>query len=412
MKKENKRTIQNTVMLYLMTIAKLIFPLLTLPYLTRILSKDCYGVVSYVKSCMVYMQLLIDFGFILSSVKDIVKCFSNSDEIGLIAGHTFVAKLILVFFAFLFTVIMCVTIPILRSNFLFAILSFIPVALSALLADFLFRGIEKMHIITIVFVVMKGISTLLTFILVKGDNTVIWIPILDILSSFVAIIITWIFIIKLKIKIRCNSIKRCFKMLKESFSYFISNMATTAFGALNTLLIGIFIPDLAQIAFWSVCMQIVNAIQSLYAPINNGIYPQMVRSKNLKIIHKVMMIFMPIVIIGSAICFIFAKFILQIVGGAGYVDAYKVFRYLVPLLVLSFPSMLYGWPTLGAIGKVKQTSATTIITAVLQILGLVGLILFNQFTLINIAILRCTTELVMMCLRVGLTYKNKKEFVR
>ena len=48
--------INNTIMLYLMTIAKIIFPLITLPYLTRILSVDSYGVVSFVKSYMVYIQ--------------------------------------------------------------------------------------------------------------------------------------------------------------------------------------------------------------------------------------------------------------------------------------------------------------------------------------------------------------------
>ena len=55
-------------MLYIMNIAKLVFPLITLPYLTRVLSVDCYGVVSYVKATMVYAQLVVDFGFMLSAV--------------------------------------------------------------------------------------------------------------------------------------------------------------------------------------------------------------------------------------------------------------------------------------------------------------------------------------------------------
>ena len=89
------KVVSNTIMLYLMTFAKLIFPLLTLPYLTRVLSEESYAVVSYVKSCMVYMQMIIDFGFILSSVKDIVKANENKEEIGSIVGHTFLAKLFL-----------------------------------------------------------------------------------------------------------------------------------------------------------------------------------------------------------------------------------------------------------------------------------------------------------------------------
>ena len=68
---KNKLVI-NTAMLYLMNIAKLIFPFVTLPYLTRVLSVDGYAMVSYVKSVMQYMQLTVDFGFMLSATTAIV----------------------------------------------------------------------------------------------------------------------------------------------------------------------------------------------------------------------------------------------------------------------------------------------------------------------------------------------------
>mgnify|MGYP003301046819 CR=1 FL=1 len=67
-------------------------------------------------------------------------------------------------------------------------------------------------------------------------------------------------------------------------------MATTAFSALNTLLIGIFIKDLAIIAYWSVSLQLVNSVQNMYDPINKGIYPQMIKNKNLKFIGKVLLL--------------------------------------------------------------------------------------------------------------------------
>ena len=121
-----------------------------------------------------------------------------------------------------------------------------------------------MHYISIVFVSMKTFSTILTFVFVRGDADIMWIPILDMLSSVVAILITLFFIFfKLKLKIKIVSISLSFKMLKESSFYFISNMATTAFGALNTLLIGIFIYDKAEIAYWSVCCEYFTEVSSI-----------------------------------------------------------------------------------------------------------------------------------------------------
>ena len=72
----------NVSMLYIMNIAKLVFPLITLPYLTRVLSVDCYGVVSYVKATMVYAQLVVDFGFMLSGVKAITEAREDRELVG------------------------------------------------------------------------------------------------------------------------------------------------------------------------------------------------------------------------------------------------------------------------------------------------------------------------------------------
>lgn len=408
-----KTTLFNTAMLYILTIAKIVFPLITLPYLTRILSKDCYGVVSYVKSYIVYAQLIVDFGFILSSVKDIVKCNGDKDKIGIVAGQTFLAKILLAFVAFIITIVCCFTIPILKEYFLFTILSYLVVFLSCFLADFLFRGIEKMHYISIVFVVMKTISTALTFVFVKNDGDILWIPILDIISSFVAIAVTLFLVaVKIRLKIRIVSFITSIIMIKDSFFYFISNMATTAFGALNTLLIGIFILDKAEIAYWSLCSTVVAAIQSLYTPITNGVYPYMIKHKNLGYIHKVLLVTMPILTIGAVVGFFTSKVILNILGGEKYVEAYVLLRCLIPLIYISFPSMLYGWPTLGAIGKVKQTSITTIVASIAQIIGLFLLILSNHFTLIAIAWLRFAVELLLFGQRFFLTYKYKGLFLK
>lgn len=406
---KNNNMINNTIMLYLMTVAKIIFPLITLPYLTRILSVDSYGVVSFVKSYMVYIQLVVDFGFSLSSVKDIVEANNDKKRIGIITGQTILAKLILSAISLVATLILCPFIPLLGNNLLYTLLSFFVIFLSSFLMDFLFQGIEKMHVMTISFVIMKLISTSLTLVLVKSDLDILWIPMLDIISSIIAIIFTLREVHKYKISIKIKTLKKSIELIKESSVYFISNFATTAFGALNTLLIGIAM-DSTQVAYWSVALQLIAAVNTMYSPIVNGIYPQMVREKSLLLIKKILYIFMPIVFVGCTVFFISAKFIVLIVSGEEYLYSVTVLRYLIPILLISFPVMVTGWPTLGAIGKAKETTITTTVTAVAQVLGLIVLMLINKFTLINVAILRCLTELLMLILRVRYCYIFSNEF--
>ena len=169
--------------------------------------------------------------------------------------------------------------------------------------------------------------------------------------------------------------------------------------------------DLKQVAYWSLCLNIISAIQGLYAPIISSIYPHMIHEKKLDFIHKVLSIFMPIVVVGCIFSFIVAKSALVILGGEQYVNAYVLFRWMIPILFFSFPAQIYGWPTLGAIGKAKETTASTIIAAVTQVIGLLILGLTNHFTVINLAILRFSTEALMMCVRMIFTYKNKSAFI-
>lgn len=394
-----------------MSFVKLILPLLTMPYLTRVLSEEAYGLMSYVRSYMTYMQLFVDFGFILSSVKDIVKANDDKKEIGTIAGNTIVAKAILTLGAAVAMFAICISMETLRINWLYVLLSFISVATTIFLLDFLFRGIERMHYITIIFLITKSISVVLTFLLVKDDSTMMWIPVLEIIAHIVSSILSLCFLKKLEIRIRFSKMKDCFRMIKDSFTYFLSSVATTAFSALNTLIIGIYITDMAVVAHWSLCISMVSAIQGLYGPICNGVYPHMIKERSLRFIHKVMAIMMPVVIAGCIFSFVIAKEALWIVGGEKYISATPVFRCMIPILLFSFPAQLYGWPTLGAIGKVRENTATTIISAVIQIVGLGVLLVINNFNLITLALLRSTTEAILMALRMAVVYRNRKTFV-
>lgn len=404
------KVVGNTIMLYLMSVAKLIFPLLTLPYLTRVLSTDTYGFVSYVKSCMTYIQLIIDFGFILSSVKDIVNANGNKEKIGQIIGKTYISKAILVLVSAVVLIVMCLTINVLQLNLIFVLLSFVSVATTLFLADFFFRGIEKMQYITIAFLISKGFSVLFTFVFVRGDESVLWIPVLDIISNMISSVISMAIIKKMGISIRLAKLRECFEMIKDSFVYFLSSIATTAFSALNTILIGLYLSDLTQIAYWSLCLNIISAIQGLYSPICNSVYPHMIKEKSLRFIHKTLLLIMPVVACGCILCFVLAKTALFIVGGEEYVEAYSLFRWMIPILFFSFPAQLYGWPTLGAIGKTKETTTSTVVAAAAQIIGLIALGTTNQFTVVNLAILRFSTEALMMGVRMAMTYSNKKFF--
>ena len=267
-----------------------------------------------------------------------------------------------------------------------------------------------MHVITIRFIVMKVISTILTFFLIKNNSNMLLIPILDILSSFVAIILVFYEIKKMNIKMKFTKFKSAINSIKDSFVYFLSNVASTSFNALGTIIIGIYIST-TEVAYWGLCMQIIGTVQACYSPISDGIYPEMIKSKNINLINKVIKIFLPIVVVGCMLAYLLAVPGFRILGGEKYLEAVPVFRMLIPALFFGFLAIIYGWPTLGAIGKTKQTTLSTVISIIVYIISLIFLIITNTFTLINVAIARVITEVVLLGTRYYFFRKYKELFV-
>lgn len=397
--KAQGRIVKNTIYLYILTIAKMIFPMMTLPYLTRVFSTDMYGMVSFVKSCVSYVQIVIDFGFIWSATKEITEASTKDKSyIDRIIGDTIYAKAVLGLCSGSVLFLMSGFVPLLRENMLFSILYFVAVIISIFIPDFFFRGLERMELASMPYTIAKGISTALTLVLVHNDSTAILIPILEIISTLCAVAISMYYVKKLGYTVKVTNLRACITKICGSAIYFMSSFATTAFGALNILLVGIFM-NVSDVAYWSVCNTIVVAIQSLYNPLLNSLYPHMIKKKSRKTIRTALTYFMPIITLGCVVVLIWSEPIITVVCGSEYKEAAKLFRYLTPVLFISFPSQLYGWPALGALGKAKEISKSTIIAAIVQVIGLFILIMLGKFTFVNLAFVRFISELSMFAVR-------------
>ena len=410
MKVDRISFIKNTSSLYILNIVKLLFPLLTLPYLTRVLSLDAYGMVTYVKALIAYVQLVIDFGFMLSATKNIVNACANPSKIGRIVGDTLAEKIFLSIISILIYSILMWQIPIMRENILFSVLYLLATVTNIFIFDFLFRGIEKMHAVAIPYVVSKTIITILTFIVVKDDSSILWIPILEGVGNLVAAVVSYGFLHHYGIKLSFSDLPVWVKDLKESSIYFLSNFATTIFGVFTTVISGFYLQS-QEIAFWGIALQLLSAAKSLYNPIANSLYPHMIRTKDIQSVKKINRIMLVLIIFGVLIVLFFSNQILSIIGGEKYTISADFLKYLLPAFA-SFYSMIYGWPVLGAIDKVKETTMTTILASIIQILGLGIFILSDNFSLVTLAICSSMSEVVLWISRYLIYFKNRSLFVR
>lgn len=397
--KSHKSFYKNTAWQYGLQIVKYLFPLITLPYLTRVLEPEGYAFYAYVVSFMSFAQVFVDFGFNLSGTKKIAQANSVAEE-NRIVGAVEQARLVLCVIAGIAVMIIASMLPITRGNLLYVFLAFFAVCGKGLVPDFLFQGHEHMGPITTRFLVSKSISTVLTFVLVHSMADILWVPVLDILSNGIAL--AWSFAAARRqfgTGIDFVPMRLALAELKTSGLYCFSNMSAQVFSGFTTLLIGVVVTDPAQISYWSLSMTAISAVQSLYSPIVNSLYPHMVNTGDYKFVRRLSLIALPAVLVGTVAFAFLSNFIILVLGGEQYLAGSWVLVWVSPLLVFSFFGMLFGWPVLGAVGKVAEVTRATVISALFCILALLGVSFAGVATLKVICVIRCITEALLLGIR-------------
>lgn len=386
-------------------------PLITLPYLTRVLSLDTYGIISYAKTYSTYIQLLIDYGFLFSATKAIVLARGSHDAINRIVSNTVLEKGVLALVAGLITVLCCAKIPMLALCPSVVWLYYLSCICSILTLDFLFRGSERMELVAIPFVLAKTAVVLLTIVFVRDDGGMLLLPLFDIVGNLVSGVFSLYFAgHQFGVNVAFGEVKSWLRDIKESGIYFFSNFATTFLGAFTTIVAGFFLPA-SDIALWSVCMLVVSAAKAMYTPISNGIFPNVVITKSLKIVNKAAEFGSIPLFLGCAVIAVFGNGIMSIIGGDDYGAAGEYLKYLIPVLVFSYYSMLYGWPALGAIEKNKEVTISTIAAALLQVFLIIALVWRGHCSLFGLAMCCCASEALLLMLRACFVVKYRNLFL-
>lgn len=404
-----KNLVKNTFWLYIMQICGYVFPLFTFPYLTRILTSENYGIIVFSNAIMTYFQMFLEFGFILSATNECSLVRDDKSKLSKILYSTILAKVFLVIIGWIILFFCCTFIPKLKDYKFFYFLSYIGVSLTIFLPDFLFLGIEKMEVLTCRVILSKFVYTFFIFLLVHNKNDYIKVPVATIIGNIFAIILTWYEIIKkLSLKPVKFFVKDIFLQLKKSSVFFLSRCAVSMYTSLNTVLLGFNFSSKA-ISQYGSANTLISSGRSLLSPISDSIYPYMVKNKNYKLVKKILLILEPIIILGCTVLFFIAPQFIKIICGNGYSDAVPVFRAMLPLIVISLPTYLFGYPLMGALGILNIANLSVIIGSVFHILGLVLLFVFNSLNFISVSILTFLTEIVVFSVRVSFALKKIKQ---
>jgi len=141
---ETKRVSKNFGSLLVLQGANFILPLITLPYLVRVLGTELFGLVMFAQAFVLFFNVFVDFGFNLSVTREISINRDDKNSLSQIFYSVFFIKILLIIISIIVISLIVYFVPRFNSDPEIYLLSFGIVIGQALFPVWFFQGIEKM----------------------------------------------------------------------------------------------------------------------------------------------------------------------------------------------------------------------------------------------------------------------------
>jgi len=221
-----KLLIENFLSLYLLQIANIIIPLITLPYLVRVLGVESFGLVSFAQVFAGFFVMFVDFGFNLSIVRLISVHSEDHNKLSELFSSVIVIKIGLLIIAFIVFSLVVLDIQKFSSHkFLYLYMYGIVIG-QGLFPVWFFQGMQKMRYITVLNLIVKLLFLFLIFALIHHPSDYLWYPILLSFGYIGILPFAFYLIIKnFKIRFFIPPINTLLYYVKYSSHFFISRIA-------------------------------------------------------------------------------------------------------------------------------------------------------------------------------------------
>ncbi|HRP93042.1 MAG: flippase [Ignavibacteriaceae bacterium] len=393
----NKVLFKNFTSLSILQVANYIFPLVTLPYLVRVLGAEKYGLVNFAAAFAAYFTIITDYGFNLSATQEISVNRENSNRVSEIFSSVFTIKMMLFVLSSVIFFIIVLVFPIFKENLTLFIVTFLSVLGTALFPLWFYQGIERMKYILIISVSVRLITTILIFVLIKSENDFIKFAGLNTVTQFVIGIIGLQFALnKFGLKYRFPNKTLIIQQLKNGWNLFLSTISINLYTTSNVFILGLFAPA-NVVGYYAAADKIRMAFQGILSPMSQSVFPyvnKMLSESYDRFISFNKKLFKIALIVGAIISimlFLFAEPIVNIILGKDYQPSILVLRIIAWLPLIIFLSNVLGIQTMLPMNKQKNFSIILFFAAMISLALL--FILVPIYFAIGTAITALATEI-------------------
>ncbi len=373
------RLVRNTAALFVVQVSGYAAPLLVLPYLSRVLSTEHFGLIAYATSFNWYFLTLVEYGFNLTATRRVAICGDDIGKISRIFGSVMTAKALLTCIGFLLMVTAVLATPKLRPHFVLFCISYLAVLGDFLFPLWLFQGLQRMENLVWRDLSAKLLSMCLIFAFVRHDSQYLWAAGFQAGSAMLAGI-AGLITVPLLTKVRWvkPTLAEVFMELREGWAVFLSMAAMYMSSSTNTVILGLRAGP-KEVAYYSAAYRLVVGVRMLVQPLVTALYPHIshmaVNSREgaLAFLRKYALILSSPFLAASLVLLFGAWPVMHFLYGERYDPATPLLCIMAPGVFLLALQHMYSTFYMLAFGYEKQWSRLIMLGAVVNFAVLIPL---------------------------------------
>lgn len=383
----------------ILTVSTYIFPLITYPYVSRVLGVYNVGVCNFVDSIINYFILFSMMGMQIMAIREIANTHGDKGKQSTVFSSLFLLNLITTVVALVTLFILIQVIPKLHEYKYMMYIGMAKILFNSLLIEWYYKGIENFQYITFRSLIVKCLYVILVFTLVKSSEDYY---VYYFITVLVVIINALINILYSRHLVDFSFRKIDFKPYIHSF--FILGFylfLTSMYTSFNTAYLG-FISGEIEVGYYSTAVKLYSVILGIFSAFTGVMLPRMSsllaegnRSEFMRLTNKSLDVLLCFSLPLIMYSIVFAPQLVRLISGPGYEGAIIPMRIVMPLmLIIGYEQVLI----VQILTPLEKDKALFINSSIGAVVGLVlNLMIVHRLGAIGSSIVWVFSEVSVLC---------------
>ena len=400
---------------FFLTATQIIFPLITFPYVSRVLLAAGNGKISFAASVANYFMMVASLGIPTYGIRACAQVREDKDKLSKTVQEIFFINLVMTTLVIATYVIAVGVVPRFQEDKILFLINGINILLNMFGMNWLYQGLEQYDYITFRSILFKIISILLMFALVHNQDDYIIYACINVFAAVGSYVLNFNRSRKfITYKRYANYEIR--KHIKPILVLFAQSLAVSIYTNLDTVMLGFMKTDV-DVGYYNAAVKVKIILLSLVSSLGNVLLPRMsyhAKQKNydefkrimLKSLNFVLLISFPLTIY---FC-IFSKEAITFLAGDGYLGAVLAMQFITIAVIPNGLTGVLGIQVLTAIEKEKYVLCSVVVGAISDFI--LNIMLIPRYGAAGAAMATTVAEFMVLFVQLYFTRDYLKELAR